>query len=246
MNPSLNPSEPQIAVHLSLVDKSFRNGQQVTPVLRQVEFEARVGEMMFVVGPSGCGKTTLLSVLCGTLHADAGAVNTLGHPLHQLPAREVTRFRALNVGFIFQQFHLIPTLTAAENVAVPLRIQGVPARKAIPRARERLARVGLLEKSDDRPSRLSGGQQQRVATARALVHDPALIVCDEPTSALDSATGHQVMDLLRDTSRGSRRTVIVVTHDPRIYHYADRVAEMEDGRMLRVTVCSQPENPPTH
>jgi putative ABC transport system ATP-binding protein len=238
--------ESNLAVRLAAVDKSFRNGEQVTPVLKQVEFEARVGEMVFVVGPSGCGKTTLLSVLCGTLDADCGEVNTLGHALHELPPREITKFRAFNVGFIFQQFNLLPTLTAAENVAVPLRIQGVSAGKAIPRAKELLARVGIPEKANERPSRLSGGQQQRVAIARALVHDPALIVCDEPTSALDSVTGHQVMDLLRDTSRGSKRTVIVVTHDPRIYHYADRVTEMEDGRILRVTAPSQPGTPSTN
>jgi putative ABC transport system ATP-binding protein len=237
MSDSATSSE--IAVRLAGVDKSFRSGGQVTPVLKRVEFTALAGEMMLVVGPSGCGKTTLLSVLCGTLEADFGEVTTLGHALHGLPPSAITRFRARHVGFIFQQFNLLPTLTAAENVAVPLRIQGLSAGKALPRAREMLARVGIPEKADERPSRLSGGQQQRVAIARALVHEPALIVCDEPTSALDSVTGHQVMDLLRDTSRGSRRTVIVVTHDPRIYRYADRIAEMEDGRILRVTTSSQ-------
>lgn len=241
-----NPhADANTAVRLAAVDKSFRNGEQVTQVLKQVEFEARVGEIMFVVGPSGCGKTTLLSILCGTLVADAGEVNTLGHRLHELPPRNITKFRSLNIGFIFQQFNLLPTLTAAENVAVPLRIQGVSFRKAIPRAKELLARVGIPDKANERPSRLSGGQQQRVAIARALVHDPALIVCDEPTSALDSVTGHQVMDLLRDTARGSKRTVIVVTHDPRTYQYADRVAEMEDGRILRVTTPSPLEKPST-
>lgn len=235
----------ELAVRLRGVDKSFRNGDQVTPVLAKIEFEAHVGEMMFIVGPSGCGKTTLLSVLCGTLKADAGEVTALGHALHELPQSRVTQFRARNVGFIFQQFNLLPTLTAAENVAVPLRIQGVSASKALPRAREWLARVGIPEKANERPSRLSGGQQQRVAIARSLVHEPSLIVCDEPTSALDSVTGHQVMDLLRDTTRGGRCTVIVVTHDPRIYQYADRVAEMEDGRILRVGAPAQPGEPAT-
>jgi putative ABC transport system ATP-binding protein len=216
------------------VDKSFRNGDQVTSVLKQVEFAAYVGEMVLVVGPSGCGKTTLLSVLCGTLKADRGEVISLGQPLHQLPSAQVTRFRARHVGFIFQQFNLLPTLTAAENVAVPLRIQGLSAREALPRARHLLERVGIPEKANELPSRLSGGQQQRVAIARALAHEPALIVCDEPTSALDSGTGHQVMELLCEVTRGRRRTVIVVTHDPRIYRYADRLAEMEDGRILRI------------
>jgi putative ABC transport system ATP-binding protein len=225
---------PAVAVQLRGVEKSFRNGDQVTPVLKQVDFTALAGEMLLLVGPSGCGKTTLLSVLCGTLNADAGEINTLGFELHALPAAAVTRFRAGHVGFIFQQFNLLPTLTAAENVAVPLRIQGLSARKALPRAKEMLARVGIPEKSDERPARLSGGQQQRVAIARALVHNPALIVCDEPTSALDSATGHQVMDLLRGAAGDGKRTVIVVTHDPRVYGYGDRMAEMEDGRITRV------------
>ncbi len=246
MHDSNSNPETELAVRLRGVDKSFRNGGHVTPVLAKIGFDARVGEMMFIVGPSGCGKTTLLSVLCGTLKADAGEVTALGHALHELPQSRVTQFRARNVGFIFQQFNLLPTLTAAENVAVPLRIQGVSAIKALPRAREWLARVGIPEKANERPSRLSGGQQQRVAIARSLVHEPSLIVCDEPTSALDSVTGHQVMDLLRDTTRGSRCTVIVVTHDPRIYQYADRVAEMEDGRILRVRALSQPSKAATN
>ncbi len=232
-------------MRLSGVDKSFRNGEQVTPVLRQVEFTALAGEMLFIVGPSGCGKTTLLSVLCGTLNADAGEVNTLGHALHRLPAAAVTRFRARHVGFIFQQFNLLPTLTAAENVSIPLRIQGVSAAKAIPRAKEMLARVGIPEKANERPANLSGGQQQRVAIARALIHEPPLIVCDEPTSALDSVTGHQVMELLRHTASDGQRTVIVVTHDPRTYEYADRIAEMEDGRIMRVSPSSHAANPST-
>jgi putative ABC transport system ATP-binding protein len=240
MNPeSSMPSASEPAVLLRAVNKSFRNGEQVTPVLKQVEFAARAGEMLFVTGPSGCGKTTLLSVLCGTLNADSGEVHTLGQALHRLSAAQVTRFRAQHIGFIFQQFNLIPSLTAAENVAVPLRIQGVSAGKALPRAKDLLARVGLAEKINERPSRLSGGQQQRVAIARALVHEPALIVCDEPTSALDSATGQQVLELLRSTTGQTNRTVIVVTHDPRVYRHANRMAEMEDGRIQRVLESPQ-------
>ena len=234
MNTSNHNPDDRSAIRLHGVDKSFRNGEQITPVLKQVELSARAGEMLFVVGPSGCGKTTLLSVLCGTLHVDAGEVHTIGHALHALPDSQITRFRARHVGFIFQSFNLIPTLTAAENVAVPLRIQGLSAGKSIARAKDMLARVGIPEKANERPSRLSGGQQQRVAIARALVHEPSLVVCDEPTSALDSVTGHQVMELLRDTARDGRRTVMVVTHDPRIYCFADRMAEMEDGRIQRV------------
>lgn len=235
VNAQANPeSNTEIAVRLSGVDKSFQVGDQLLPVLKQVELSAYTGEMIFVVGPSGCGKTTLLSVLCGTLRAEAGEVAALGHDLRNLSEAEITRFRSRNIGFIFQQFNLFPTLTVAENVAVPLRIQGVSADKAISRAREMLGRVGIPEKEKERPTRLSGGQQQRVAIARALVHNPSLIVCDEPTSALDSVSGHQIMELLREIANAGGRTVIVVTHDPRIYGYANRIAEMEDGRILRV------------
>ena len=234
MEKTLSAIETEIAVRLSGVDKSFKVGDQILPVLKQVELSARTGEMVFVVGPSGCGKTTLLSVLCGTLRAEAGEVYAFGHELNKLSEAEITRFRSRNVGFIFQEFNLFPTLTVAENIAVPLRIQGISATKAISRAREMLAHVGIPEKENERPMRLSGGQQQRVAIARALVHNPSLIICDEPTSALDSISGKQIMELLRDIANAGGRTVIVVTHDSRIYNYADRIAEMEDGRILRM------------
>ncbi len=224
----------ETAIDVRGVGKSFSNGDQSTLVLRGVDFSVRRGEVMFIVGPSGCGKTTLLSILCGTLRADHGEVHALGMPLHAIPQPEVTQFRSKNVGFIFQQFNLLPTLTAAENVAVPLLIQGVPLAEAVKRASRMLASVGISEKSGERPNRLSGGQQQRVAIARALVHEPPIVVCDEPTSALDSASGHQIMKLLSEVARDASRSVIVVSHDPRIYGYADRIAEMEDGRILRV------------
>ena len=234
MRPPIPNLPPGFALRLAGIDKSFGAGDSLTRVLKQTEFDARLGELIMLVGPSGCGKTTLLSILAGTLHADAGEVNVLGEPLHALKEAERTRFRAQHLGFIFQQFNLIPTLTVAENVSVPLLIQGLSSAEADRRSRAMLDRVGLHEKSDERPGKLSGGQQQRVAIARALVHQPALLVCDEPTSALDSENGQRVMQLLRDVARDPSRTVIVVTHDPRIYHHADRMAEMEDGRILRV------------
>ncbi len=231
---STAPLPPGLALQLAGIDKSFGAGDSLTKVLKQTHFDARLGELIMLVGPSGCGKTTLLSILAGTLHADAGDVNVLGSPLHALSEAARTRFRAQHLGFIFQQFNLIPTLSVAENVSVPLLIQGVRPAEAERRACEMLARVGLPEKTRERPGKLSGGQQQRVAIARALVHEPSLLVCDEPTSALDSENGQRVMQLLRDVARDPRRTVIVVTHDPRIYHHADRMAEMEDGKIFRV------------
>ena len=224
-------SEP--AVRLRGLRKAFRSGDAVTAVLKGIDLEIQAGECFFIVGPSGCGKTTLLSVLCGTLRADAGDVRVLGHDLTALRESVVTQFRANHVGFVFQQFNLIPTLTVVENVAVPLRLQGRGSREARRAAASILERVGLGHRIDEHPGRLSGGQQQRVAIARALVHQPALIVCDEPTSALDSETGRQVMELLTPHPGDRPRTVIVVTHDPRIYHFADRMAEMEDGTVRR-------------
>jgi putative ABC transport system ATP-binding protein len=202
--------------------------------LKRVDFSACEGEMMFLVGPSGCGKTTLLSIVAGTLAGDAGEIEVLGQSLPRLTRAEVTAFRARHIGFVFQQFNLISTLSVLENVAVPLLIQGAPMRTALARAQESLARVGIPEKAREHPGRLSGGQQQRVAIARALVHEPRVIICDEPTASLDRENGQRVMALLRDVARDPRRCVVVVTHDPRTYPFADRMSEMEDGRILRV------------
>jgi len=168
-------------VRLTGIDKAFGLGAARTPVLRQTTFEARRGELLMIVGPSGCGKTTLLSMIAGTLAADAGEIEVLGHALHRLPQAALTRFRSRHLGFIFQSFNLIPTLSVAENVAVPLLIQGRPWREAHDRACAILAAVGLAGRERERPGRLSGGQQQRVAIARALVHEPPLLICDEPT-----------------------------------------------------------------
>jgi len=223
-----------LALRLSGVDKAFGRGAARTSVLRGVALEARHGEMLLLVGPSGCGKTTLLSIIAGTLRADAGELDVLGHRLDRMRPGAITRFRAAHVGFIFQQFNLIPTLTAAENVSVPLLVRGISTREAERRARAMLERVGLPDKAGSRPGTLSGGQQQRVAIARALVHEPPLLICDEPTSALDSHTGREVMELLRAVACDPMRCVLVVTHDNRTYRYADRMAEMEDGVIRRV------------
>jgi putative ABC transport system ATP-binding protein len=230
--PAALTGQPAIAVRG--LEKSFGGGDTRVQVLKRTEFEARTGEMMFLTGPSGCGKTTLLSIVAGTLHGEQGEVEVLGHPLHTMRGGAVTAFRARHIGFIFQQFNLIPTLSVVENVSVPLVIQGERRRVAEQRAREVLACVGIPEKADQPPGKLSGGQQQRVAIARALVHRPPLIICDEPTASLDRENGRRVMELLREVARDAHRCVVVVTHDPRTYAYADRMSEMEDGRILRV------------
>lgn len=223
------------AITVRRLSKGFRSGEQNIPVLKGVDLTIPKGEAFFIAGPSGCGKTTLVSLLCGTLNADEGELNVLGHDLRKMSVDQLARFRARHVGFVFQQFNLIPTLSVVENAAIPLRLNGHSPHNAIKAAASALESVGLQDKLHERPGRLSGGQQQRVAIARAIAHHPDLIVCDEPTSALDSETGGQVMELLstRKNGAGTQRTVIVVTHDPRIYHHADRIAVMEDGVIHR-------------
>jgi len=228
------PFNGNLAVHVRGVTKSFGKGEAKTFALKGVNFDARQGELLMIVGPSGCGKTTLLSVIAGTLNCDEGEVEVFGSQIEKLKPRQVTEFRKKNVGFIFQQFNLIPTLSLIENVSVPLLINGVGRREAESKSRDLLDKLGLKGRGKERPTNLSGGQQQRVAIARALVHEPRLIICDEPTSALDKETGARIMELLRETAIAPDRCVIVVTHDSRVYKYADRMTEMEDGRVERV------------
>jgi putative ABC transport system ATP-binding protein len=222
-----------LAVECQGVTKKFGKGETATVALKGVDFEARYGDMTMVVGPSGCGKTTLLSLLCGTLRADSGSIHVFGRDITQMKDWELTEFRRTSIGFIFQQFNLIPTLTAAENVSVPLLLAGWSTSRALKRAAEVLDQVGLGDRIRHRPTQLSGGQQQRVAIARALVHKPRLIISDEPTAALDAATGQRCMELMREVATGADRCVIVVTHDNRIFHFADRIVEMEDGQIRR-------------
>jgi len=223
-----------VAVACRGVTKEFGTGEALVRALRGIDLDVYSGELSLLVGPSGCGKTTLLSVVCGILDATAGSINVLGFDLAKTSRRKLVDFRGKNVGFVFQQFNLLPALSAVENVTVPLLLQGVPRRKALTKAGEMLERVGLSDRADAPPANLSGGQQQRVAIARALIHEPRLLVCDEPTSALDARTGHTIMELLRAVALESDRAVIVVTHDPRVYDFGDRIASMEDGRVVSV------------
>jgi putative ABC transport system ATP-binding protein len=216
------------------VTKEFGTGDALVRALRGVDLDVYAGQLTLLVGPSGCGKTTLLSVVCGILDATAGDIEVLGYDLHALGGGKLVDFRRKNVGFVFQQFNLLPALNAEENVCVPLLLQGVPRKQALERAAAMLKRVGLADRAKAPPSNLSGGQQQRVAIARALIHEPRLLVCDEPTSALDARTGHTIMELLREVACGSDRAVVVVTHDPRVYEFGDRIASMEDGRVVSI------------
>jgi putative ABC transport system ATP-binding protein len=227
-------TERQVAVHCRGVTKSYGTGGAKVTALRGIDLEVRKGELMMLVGPSGCGKTTLISVIAGILDQDQGECDVFGHDLKGMPSREKTRYRGETIGFVFQAFNLLPTLSAAENVSVPLLINGVRRGEATRRAKEVLGRVGLGDRTHSLPAQLSGGQQQRVAIARALVHSPRLIVCDEPTSALDHETGHKVMELLRNVALGEDRSLVIVTHDARIFEFADRIAKMDDGRVNKV------------
>jgi putative ABC transport system ATP-binding protein len=186
------------------------------------------------VGPSGCGKTTLLSIITAILDPDGGDCEVLGRDVLHMPPDERTRFRGKSIGFVFQAFNLLPALTALENVCVPLLINGASRGDAETGARAALSAVGLGERSGATPPRLSGGQQQRMAIARALVHNPRLVVCDEPTSNLDHETGHEMMKILRELVRAPDRSLIVVTHDSRIFGFADRIARMDDGRVVEI------------
>ena len=221
------------AVSCRRVKKDFGQGENRVLVLRGVDLDVRFGEMTLLVGPSGCGKTTLLSVIAGLLDATDGEISVLGQDMQDLSGTDSVLFRRKNLGFVFQQYNLLPALTAAENAAVPLLAAGMPRKRAVAQASSLLAELGLERRLHALPAQLSGGQQQRVALARALVHEPRLIVCDEPTSALDHETGRAVMDLLTNVAVREDRAVIVVTHDSRVFEFADRIAHMDDGRIVR-------------
>jgi putative ABC transport system ATP-binding protein len=223
-----------MAVYCKGVTKTYITGSTKVLALRGIDLDVRVGELLMLVGPSGCGKTTLISVIAGILDHDEGECLVFQQNVRAMGQTQKTRYRGANIGFVFQAYNLIPTLSVMENVAVPLLILGRNRAEAHSRAKEVLVRVGLEDKLVVLPADLSGGQQQRVAIARALVHSPKLIVCDEPTSALDADTGRLVMEILRQTALSADRSLIIVTHDSRIFNFADRIARMDDGRIVLV------------
>ena len=224
-----------VAVRCENLTKTYDTGEQKVTALNNVNLEIRLAELMMLVGPSGCGKTTLISIIAGILNQDSGLCELFGENLLTMKSADKLRFRATKIGFVFQAFNLLPALNAAENVAVPLIINGVKRDVAQRKAMDVLERVGLGERWKSLPAQLSGGQQQRVAIARALVHSPNLIVCDEPTSALDHKSGHNVMDLLKEVAVDDNRALVIVTHDARIFSFADRIAEMDDGHIISIS-----------
>jgi putative ABC transport system ATP-binding protein len=226
--------ENEYAVVSRDLQKWFGEDEARIHALRGVDLDIRMGELAMLAGPSGCGKTTLLSVIAGLLETNGGELEVLGETPAQMSNQERILFRRRNLGFVFQQYNLLPALTAAENVAVPLLAAGTNRGEAVAEATRLLAQLGMEERASSLPAQLSGGQQQRVALARALVHEPRLLVCDEPTSALDAKTGHTVMELLAEVAVRPDRAVIVVTHDSRVFEFADTIAHMDDGRIQTV------------
>jgi putative ABC transport system ATP-binding protein len=216
------------------VTKEFGDGDSRTLALRGVDLEVYPGQMALLVGPSGCGKTTLISIIAGLLDPTGGNVTVLGQDLRHMKGRQLVSFRGRYIGFVFQQYNLLPALTAAENAAVPLIIAGHKRTEAVAKSSAILEAVGMGDKVNSLPAHLSGGQQQRVAIARALVHEPKLLVCDEPTAALDAQSGQTVMELLRRVAVQPGRAVIVVTHDNRVFGFGDRIVYMNDGIIDRV------------
>jgi putative ABC transport system ATP-binding protein len=212
--------------------KLYASGTSTVEAVRGVDVTLKVGEMVAIMGPSGCGKTTLLNVLSGIDVPSAGEVFVDGKPLFGVSDNERTTMRSNYLGFIFQDFNLLPVLSAVENVELPLLLLGVGASEARLRAMQALTDVGLAERSQHRPAELSGGQQQRVAVARAVVHRPAVILCDEPTGNLDSKTSEEVLALLKRINEEHQTTFLIVTHDAGIAELCDRVLQMEDGLII--------------
>jgi putative ABC transport system ATP-binding protein len=232
----------ELAVQCRRIVKEFGVGETKTVALRGVDLDVSPGQMTLLVGQSGCGKTTLISIIAGLLNATSGSLSVLGEDLINMSGSNLVRFRQKNIGFVFQQYNLLPTLNAFENAAVPLIIAGQSRRQAFEAAKRILTLVGLGNRMHLLPNQLSGGQQQRVAIARALVHEPRLLVCDEPTAALDAQSGQTVMELLRKVALQPDRAVIVVTHDNRVFNFGDTIIHMDDGVVSKVEVPDRNSN----
>lgn len=231
------PATSVMAVVCDTISKDFEVGDGSRfRALYDISLTLPAGQLVILSGPSGCGKTTLLSIIGGVLKATSGKVSIFGTELDHANARALTALRRSLIGFVFQQYNLLPALTARQNAAIPLIASGCARATALARAGELLRRLGMGPLLDSLPRQLSGGQQQRVAIARALVHQPQLVLCDEPTAALDADNGRVLMRLLRTVALAPDRCVVVVTHDNRITEFADSVIAMEDGRIISVTI----------
>lgn len=231
----------EVAVRARALTKWFGADQLKTFAVREFSFDAYFGEMLYIVGPSGSGKTTLLSMISGILRPSSGTVGIEGEEIWNLSANKLAEFRLRKIGFVFQDYHLFPRLTTLENVAIPLILQKRNWNQAIEEAKKDLETVGLGNRADLPPVKLSGGEQQRVAIARAIVSRPDILVFDEPTASLDGDTGRNIVGFVRKNILNQHRCIIVVTHDSRIFDFADRILHMEDGRLKNIESGSSHE-----
>jgi putative ABC transport system ATP-binding protein len=223
-----------VAIQASGINKWFGSGEARTQAVRDVAFEARFDEMLYIVGPSGSGKTTLLSIISGILRPNDGEVRVEDIDIWSLDDNHLAEFRLNTLGFVFQDYHLFPRLTTVENVALPLILKRRAWKAAIDEAMHYLEIVGLATRAQLPPNKLSGGEQQRVAIARAIVSAPDVLVFDEPTASLDGDTGRKIIEFVRTQVLNEHRCILVVTHDSRIFEYADRIMKMEDGRLVGI------------
>ncbi len=221
-------------IKLKNVNKYYNRGKEnELHVLKNINLEISEGEFVTIMGPSGSGKTTLLDIMGALLKADDGKVFIDGNELSMLNDSQLAKIRREKLGFIFQQFNLIASLTALENVSLPLRIANKPKNEAINKAKELLKLVGLEKRINHRPNQLSGGEQQRVAIARALANDPKIILADEPTGNLDTKTGEKIIKFLNELNKKKNYTIVIVTHDPKISIYAERIINLKDGEIIK-------------
>jgi putative ABC transport system ATP-binding protein len=214
--------------------KWFGEAEARTYAVQGLSFEANFGEMLYITGPSGSGKTTLLSMISGILRPNAGTVIVEGKEIWRLSPNEIADFRLHTIGFVFQDYHLFPTLTTLENVAIPLILRKQDWNASLNLAMEILDVVGLKDRAPLPPTKLSGGEQQRVALARAIVSRPDILIFDEPTASLDGVTGRRIIGFVKEQLLNEQRSILIVTHDARIYEYADRSIRMEDGRIVEM------------
>ena len=222
----------RLAISAKNLMKWFGEASARTIAVNNASFDAYFGEILFIVGPSGSGKTTLLSIISGILRPNQGSVLVKATNIWQLDNDALAEFRLHTIGFVFQDYHLFPRLTTAENVAIPLILKKWDWNEAIAESMKYLDIVGLKERADLPPVKLSGGEQQRVAIARAIVSQPDILVLDEPTASLDGDTGRRILSFVHDKILNENRCILIVTHDARIFEYADRIMHMEDGRIV--------------
>ncbi len=223
-----------VAIKADALVKWFGEGETKTTAVKSASFEANFGELLYIVGPSGSGKTTLLSMISGILKPNEGAVLVEGKNLWQMKSDDIADLRLHKIGFVFQDYHLFPRLTTVENVAIPLILKKMDWNEAIKVALEYLEIVGLKDRAQLQPVKLSGGEQQRVAIARAIAGHPDILIFDEPTASLDGDTGRKIVEFIKTKILNPQRCVIIVTHDSRIYEFADSIMKMEDGKIIGI------------